>query len=580
MQTINKTVNQVLNINAGVQYLSQVLNALPDNCIFDKGRVGAGGTHIALTEECNTVIAVPFVSLIENKVAQFNGQVFGMYGGVTYKELKAYLADDSIKYKKIMVTYDSLDKILPSIEAPEWKIMIDEYHLLFTQYSFRRDAVQTVLDNYKQFKSFCFLTATVLEDDFILEELKDVQVVRAVWEEVREVFVDSIKCDKDVLATTAKIIQDHLNNEIEGNAYIFVNSIDFIKDLIQTCDLDANNTRVVYSKNNKTKLSIPRGSTIDAPKKINLLTSTVFEGADLYDEDGKTYIVSDNKKQHTLTDISTSFQQIAGRIRNTKYWNQLTHLFSTTRYSNDLSYDEFKKACDDTKNQAATIVKECNGLSEMVKKNVNVECESYVVKTDNIFSFDANLLKIDLYNFKVTKCLYAIRVNVDKALTENGFIVNQMMSDITFAEEINKETKATFEEVVEDIKDRSEDEVEYQEALERFSFLAEAIEKLGFDKMKELNYHQSNIKRALINTLPVSQASKVAKMLKQDRQFNNGEFITAKTAKEKIQALHLTVGITKTANIKDYFEVKELKKRIDGQVVSGYTIILPKLVLV
>lgn len=574
-----KTVNQTMNVNAGVQYLSQVLNALPDNCIFDKGRVGAGGTHIALTEECNTVIAVPFVSLIENKVAQFNGQVFGMYGGVTYKELKAYLADDSIKYKKIMVTYDSLDKVMPSIDTLDYKIMIDEYHLLFTQYSFRRDAVQTVLDNYKQFKSFCFLTATVLEDDFILEELKDVQVVRAVWEEVREVFVDSIKCDKDVLATTAKTIQEHLSGEIEGNAYIFVNSIEFIKDLIKACNLTDDNTRVIYSKNNKTQLTISRGATMDKPKKINLLTSTVFEGADLYDENGRTYIVSDNKKQHTLTDISTSFQQIAGRIRNTKYWNQLTHIFSVTRYSNDLTYDEFKKACDDTKDKAATIVKECNGLSEVVKKSVNVECESYVVKTDNIFSFDANLLKIDLYNFKVTKCLYAIRVNVDKALTENGFTVNRVVSDLRFEDVIEKETKATFEEVVEDIKDRSEDEVEYQEALERFSFLAEAIEKLGFDKMKELNYHQSNIKRALINMLPVSQASKVAKMLKQDGKFGNGQFVPAKYAKEKINKFYQEIGIKKAANIRDFYEVKDQTKKIEGKAVAGYIIVMPKLVL-
>lgn len=574
-----KTVNQTMNVNAGVQYLSQVLNALPDNCIFDKGRVGAGGTHIALTEECNTVIAVPFVSLIENKVAQFNGQVFGLYGGVTYKELKAYLADDSIKYKKVMVTYDSLDKVIPAIEAPEWKLMIDEYHLLFTQYSFRRDAVQTVLDNYKQFKSFCFLTATVLEDDFILEELKDVQVVRAVWEEVKEVFVDSIRCEIDVVATAAKVIQEHLSGEIEGNAYIFVNSIEFIKDLVKACNLTDDNTRVIYSKNNKTQLTISRGATMDKPKKINLLTSTVFEGADLYDEDGRTYIVSDNKKQHTLTDISTSFQQIAGRIRNTKYWNQLTHIFSTTRYSNDLTYDEFKKACDDTKDQAATIVKECNSLSEMVKKNVNVECESYVVKTDNIFSFDANLLKIDLYNFKVTKCLYAIRVNVDKALTENGFTVNRVVSDLRFEDVIEKETKATFEEVVEDIKDRSEDEVEYQEALERFSFLAEAIEKLGFDKMKELNYHQSNIKRALINMLPVSQASKVAKMLKQDVKFDNGQFVPAKYAKEKISKFYQEVGIKKAANIRDFYEVKEQTKKIEGKAVAGHIIVMPKLVL-
>lgn len=570
-----------INIPSTVKYLSEEVKTLPHNCIFDKGRVGAGGTHIALTEECNTVIAVPFVSLIENKIAQaeHKDKVFGMYGGVKYSELKKYLADDSIKYKKIMVTYDSLDKVLPAINTEDFKIMIDEYHLLFTQYSFRRDAALNVLEHYNKFKSFCFLTATVLEDDFILEELKDVDVVKARWENVREVFVESIRCEKDVLPTTAKVVIDHLTGEIEGNAYIFVNSLEFIKELIKACKLDDTNCRVIYSKNNKTVLPVKRGSTIDEPKKINLITSTAFEGADIYDEDGKTYVVSDNRKVHTLTDISTSFQQCAGRCRNSKYWNKLTHIFGTTRYSNNVSYNEFKQACENTKDEAFKTIKECNNLSENVRKVVDVACETYVVKSDNIFTFDANLLKIDLYNFKITKCLYAIRINVDTEMQNNGFIVNKIVSDIAFVDKIVKEKQKTFQEVVEEIHNMSEDEEAYIKATERFTFLKEAIDKLGFGRIKELNYHQSNIKRELVNTLPISAYAKVAKVLKQDMRFNNGNFVTAKEAKEKILSLYTEHKITKTPNIKDFYEVKEMKKKIDGTVIAGYTIIIPKLVL-
>lgn len=49
-------------------YLNNLINELPTNCLFDKGKVGCGGTSMAI--ECNKpyVICVPFTSLVENKL--------------------------------------------------------------------------------------------------------------------------------------------------------------------------------------------------------------------------------------------------------------------------------------------------------------------------------------------------------------------------------------------------------------------------------------------------------------------------------------------------------------------------------
>lgn len=95
---------------------------------------------------------------------------------------------------------------------------------------------------------------------------------------------------------------------------------------METCNLNDTNARAIWSNNNKLQTGLERGKTLDEPKKINLLTLTVFEGADFYDEDGKIFIVSDGTKTHTIVDISTSFQQIAGRIRTSKYSNYITIL--------------------------------------------------------------------------------------------------------------------------------------------------------------------------------------------------------------------------------------------------------------
>ena len=141
------------------------------------------------------------------------------------------------------------------------------------------------------------------------------------------------------------IINDFIAGKIFGNCHIFINSVDSIAALIKACNLTDDNCRVIFSKNNsKYKNScqgVTNGETTDPVKKINLYTSTCFEGCDLCDEEGKIYIVSDGAKSQTLYDISTQIRQIAGRIRNTKY-SEITHLYKSTRYNEDLTYEQYK----------------------------------------------------------------------------------------------------------------------------------------------------------------------------------------------------------------------------------------------
>jgi len=134
-------VNQDIRIPGGVEYLSKVLTELPENCIFDKSVTGCGATTIALTCPSNYVICVPFVSLIQNKMSQ-HSDILGVYKDTKVKDIKEYLADDLITYKKIMVTYDSLYKLDKYLNPKDYKLLVDEYHLLFNCYSFRNKAVK------------------------------------------------------------------------------------------------------------------------------------------------------------------------------------------------------------------------------------------------------------------------------------------------------------------------------------------------------------------------------------------------------------------------------------------------------
>ena len=130
------------------------------NCIFNKVKTGCGATTIALTNNENYIITVPTTELIENKcyptkdadgnvkfwkkherragLSPVVNNLFGLYGNFTLelkKKLKDYLS--SVGVKKIICTYDKIDKLMEFINPKDFKLTIDEYHNFLKQYSFR-----------------------------------------------------------------------------------------------------------------------------------------------------------------------------------------------------------------------------------------------------------------------------------------------------------------------------------------------------------------------------------------------------------------------------------------------------------
>lgn len=389
-------------------YLSEVPDfVLPSKCLINKGKVGCGGTTLAITDNRDTIICVPFVSLVENKCSQFSN-LLGVFNTIKDSEIESYIRNN--KVKKIICTYDSLERV-SRITGFDYYLLIDEYHLLFLSYCFRNKAVKKVLNLYNKFKDWSFMSATPIEDEFLLEELKGIPIFNIEWDNKSEIKVKTIQCSR-VLSSTSKIINEFLENKIFGNAHIFVNSVDIIAQLIVNCHLDESNTRVIFSKSN-TKYKdivqgIRNGKTTDKVKKINFYTSTCFEGCDLYDKEGKIYIISSSSKSQTLLDISTNIRQIAGRIRDTKY-RTIVHLYNKTRYNNDLTYEEYREICNLEIEKCKSYCNKINSDKELID-GTKESTFPYIIKED-ILKFDSNLLKVDLFNFKCTHQIYSIDIN-------------------------------------------------------------------------------------------------------------------------------------------------------------------------
>ena len=69
------------------------MTELPVNCLFDKTITGCGGTELALSNGKHTIIAMPFVNLVDNKVTQkqHKDKVLGVFQGITHCEIEEYI---------------------------------------------------------------------------------------------------------------------------------------------------------------------------------------------------------------------------------------------------------------------------------------------------------------------------------------------------------------------------------------------------------------------------------------------------------------------------------------------------------
>ena len=562
-------------VKSEYNYLSEIPNfKLPSKVLINKGKVGCGGTTVALTDSRDTIVCVPFVNLIKNKCKQ-NKEVLGVYSGVTVDKINEYV--ETHKIKKIMCTYDQLPR-LASVVGYNYFLLVDELHLLFLQYIFRDTAIRGVLNEYKNFKDWAFLTATPIESEFMLDELKDIPVYNIEWESKREITVEAVKCDS-VKSTIASIIEKFLNNEIEGNAHIFVNSVKFIATMIKYFDFEETQCRAIWSKNNKEYKNycagIPNSDTLSKPKKINFYTSTCFEGCDLYDENGKIFIVSDSSKAQTLLDISTSIRQIAGRIRNTKY-DKIYHLFSNTRYNTDLSYEEFKEYALNEAEEAKKYASRINSDAELLKGTKSSEYV-YLYKNENGFEFDKNLILIDIFNYKNNNT-YSLSVNMLNEYAKNNIKVNLTSDD----KKIKIASKTiTWKEYVKRYCELKKSEYYIGEELElieeKYPFIKAAYELFG-DTIVDMRI--DNVKRAVIaKDDKKNQSEKIIYLLRTCDGFKEGTFTTGKKIKEILQTIYDKAGFDKKATISDfrnYAELKPANKRIDGKQVNGYIITLIK----
>ena len=378
-------------------YLSDYIDVLPGNCILDKGMCGCGGTTLELTSKRNSLILVPTINLVLNKARE---GILGVTGDTEICELIDYLKSD-VPYKKIMCTYDSFRKVIDKI-GKDFFLLVDEYHVLFLQYKFRNKAIRYLLDNYSKFDEVCFMSATPLTENNVLKEISSLPVIRYRWIGKLPVQVNYIPTAWWRKELHNRILEC-LNSDY--NLHIFLNSFMTIKYMVNKLpDIDY---RVVCSKYQRDKSSLNYQGINSKVRKVNFYTSTAFEGTDIFDKKGKTIVVSDTNITCTVSDISVLLPQIAGRLRDSIYLNQIEYIFSAVnhRYYNKTKR-EFDMFVMENERQGNISVGNYESLSVEGRMNMmrivsdDLLMNFYVGRDDDGMYLDPNLKNIDMDNFR------------------------------------------------------------------------------------------------------------------------------------------------------------------------------------
>lgn len=549
--------------------------------IVNKTKTDVGGTYVAANCSSNYIIVCPFKDLVDSIAADKNNryEVFKCYGGIREYQFRKYIKNNTTY--KIAVTYDSLPKLIGWLSGTEgWKVLIDEYHLILEDMDFRYDAINGLMEEIQKFKYYSFLSATPIDLDFEIDFLKQLPHYKVQWNGVTKITPIRYKVTQ-LTKGLARFIQIFLDEgislpDINGNVskveelYIFINSVTSIKQIADTLKLNPNDVKICCAdriRNNKLLGEYQIESVSSPNKKINFFTKKCFQGCNLFTNNGLIIVASDAYRTQTLVDISTTMEQIAGRIRiNDEYQNifrnVIVHLFSTNK--NVISDEEFEMVMQDKEKEADKLL---SGWSKLDKE----ERQTYIKR----MSLDTELVSIIngrmVYNnLKKQSFIYkqALRKTYKDGISIRDSFMQSEKFELTnqnkwkdFNIKLAKAMTVSYEQLLKDYLDSPSES--YEQEYPEFPLIKRYL------KESEMNTLRWNREKMLKAVEDKKQVDKVFLAIYQPG------FISNKDLKSKLKDEFGRLGIKlspKATLIENctLYNVEKASRKIDGKTVSGY----------
>ena len=549
--------------------------------IVNKTKTDVGGTYVAANCSSNYIIVCPFKDLVDSIAADKNNryEVFKCYGGIREYQFRKYIKNNTTY--KIAVTYDSLPKLIGWLSSTEgWKVLVDEYHLILEDMDFRYDAINGLMEEIQKFRHYSFLSATPIDLDFEIDFLKQLPHYKVQWNGVTKITPIRYKVTQ-LTKGLARFIQIFLDEgislpDINGNVskveelYIFINSVTSIKQIADTLKLNPDDVKICCAdriRNNKLLGEYQIESVSSPNKKINFFTKKCFQGCSLFTNNGLIIVASDAYRTQTLVDISTTMEQIAGRIRiNDEYQNifrnVIVHLFSTNK--NVMSDEEFEMVMQDKEKEADKLL---SGWSKLDKeerqtyiKRMNLDTE--LVSIINGKMVYNNLKKQSFIYKQALRKTYKDGISIrDSFMQSEKFELTNQNKWKDFNIKLAKAMTVSYEQLLKDYLDSPSES--YEQEYPEFPLIKRYL------KESEMNTLRWNREKMLKAVEDKKQVDKVFLAIYQPG------FISNKDLKSKLKDEFGRLGIKlspKATLIENctLYNVEKASRKIDGKTVSGY----------
>lgn len=309
------------------QYLSDVMNEIPSDCILSKRIPGCGATTLELDTKRNSIIIVPNVPVIKSKCSKYDS-LLGVYENVTVDKVCNYLTSNTLH--KIMITPESFGKVKTACARcgidlySHFFLLMDECHQLIKDVDYREDIVLPMTDFFR-FKGKALVSATPI--GFSDPQLKKFETmeVNADYDYRQEITVTHTY-------NIQKAVNDYLKKH-DGTICFFINSVVEIYAIMKQLNI-LEDSAVYCAPKSRMKLSNEysfdnayKDWSADTMKKCNFFTGRFFTAFDL-DLPYKPNLVMVTDpyiSEYTMLDIETDCIQICGRFRNGL--NSVTHIY-------------------------------------------------------------------------------------------------------------------------------------------------------------------------------------------------------------------------------------------------------------
>lgn len=554
------------------QYLSNVLNEIPTDCILSKRVPGCGATTLELKTNRNSIIIVPNVPVIQSKEKK-EPYPKGVYEDVTVSEVVTYLKEN-IRYK-IMTTPESFGKIKVACEKcniniySEFFLLMDECHQLVKDVDYRNFIVLPMADFFK-FKNKAMVSATPL--GFSDPRLKkfDTLEVRADYDYQQEITVINAY-------NTTKAIGEYLESHQNGTVCFFVNSITQIYSIMRHFKLLEDST-VYCAPKSVTKLKEGYDFTnaykewsAETMKRYNFFTGRFFSAFDLeltYKPD-LVMITDPYLSPYTMLDVDTDCIQICGRFR--KGVNSATHIYRVNPEICVKSKEQVEQDIHDLEigyNTLRRYYKNADSREDrmafgqvidihpyrkylypdLTKNWFRIDCKVNEVLVEGRYKSEQTI--IDWYN----NCHYFTPTFEVCNSNENDEKMEIIMSAHTIRDKRKKivEILSQFEQPL------SENAFDFINKIRKIDpFIVEAFELLGIKGIEEQNYNQQKINEKII--MKQRRGNRTVRLIK--NSFKAGNSYTNDYIKDELTRIFDMLQIhpertIKGSMIKDYFQTE------------------------